>query len=54
MTEEQRRSRGCQALYDANKVADAVHEDVSIDIDELGQRGIINCRVNGGHVQVRF
>ena len=43
-----------QALYDANKIADAAHEDVSIDIDELGQRGIINCRVNGEHVQVRF
>ena len=29
-------------------------EDVSIDIDEHGGRGIINCRVNGEHVQIRF
>ena len=43
-----------QALYDANKVGNAVDEDVSIDIDEHGGRGIINCRVNGEHVQIRF
>lgn len=43
-----------QALYDANRIEGADREQVSIDIDEHGPRGIINCQVDGRHVQVRF
>jgi hypothetical protein len=41
-----------QAIYDANKLADAVL--IAADITLPDGHGIINCRVNGEHKQVRF
>jgi hypothetical protein len=41
-----------QALYDAHKIegADLVAADISLP----GGTGIINCRLNGEHQQIRF
>ena len=41
-----------QAIYDANKIEGAVL--ISADITMPDGHGIINCRVNGEHRQVRF
>ena len=41
-----------QAIYDANKLEGAVL--IAADISLPDGHGIINCRVNGEHKQVRF
>ncbi len=41
-----------QAIYDANKLPDAVL--ISADITLPEGNGIINCRLNGEHKQIRF
>ena len=41
-----------QAIYDANKIEGAVL--IAADITLPDGHGIINCRINGEHKQVRF
>lgn len=41
-----------QAIYDQHKLSDAVL--IAADISFPGGHGIINCRVNNEHKQVRF
>ena len=41
-----------QTLYDQHKLADATL--ISVDITLPAGKGLINCRVNGEHKQIRF
>ena len=41
-----------QAIYDQHKINGSVL--ISVDIALPGGNGIINCRVNGEHKQIRF
>jgi hypothetical protein len=48
----QEESTKAQNIYDANKIENA--ELISVDISLPDGYGIINCRVNGEHKQIRF
>lgn len=41
-----------QALYDSNKIENAAL--IAVDISLPDGNGIINCRINGEHKQIRF
>jgi hypothetical protein len=41
-----------QAIYDANKIEGS--QLISVDVILPAGSGIINCRVNGEHKQIRF
>jgi hypothetical protein len=41
-----------QGIYDQHKIADSIL--IAVDIALPDGHGIINCRVNGEHKQVRF
>ena len=41
-----------QAIYDQHKVDDSTL--ISVDVSLPGGHGIINCRVDGEHKQIRF
>ena len=45
-------AEAAQALYDQHKLADSVL--IAADITLPSGRGIINCRVNSKHKQIRF